>query len=101
MASCVIEEIDPADDPTRFDDALERVWIGCSRDGTAFLAAAFGFLHRRSSWFKNPEASKALARLLRDTRQGGPRAQGPPSGFLKADGRPSASTNGTSTPSEV
>lgn len=70
MSTCVIEEIDPSSDPTRYDDALERILIDHQRDGKAFLAACFDFLDRKTRFFKDPSVSKTLARLLRDVKQG-------------------------------
>ena len=66
----VIEEL--TDDPSnalQYDDALERVLIGEQRDGYKFLAAVFGFLDRHSKFFSQADASKQLARLLRDVKQ--------------------------------
>lgn len=68
--SCVIEEILPEDDPTRFDDELERILIAHQRDGKALLATCFDFLNRKTAFFKDPNVSKTLARLLRDVKQG-------------------------------
>ena len=69
MAGCVIEEIDPASDPTRYDDQLERILIDHRGDGKAFLASVFNFLDRKSRFFNDPTVSKTLARLLRDVKQ--------------------------------
>lgn len=71
MSSCVIEEILPEDDPTRFDDQLERILIAHQQDGKAFLATCFDFLNRKTAFFKDPNVSKTLARLLRDVKQSG------------------------------
>jgi hypothetical protein len=64
MSSCVIEEIDPASDPTRYDDQLERILIDHQGDGKKFLASVFDFLDRKSRFFNDPNVSKTLARLL-------------------------------------
>jgi hypothetical protein len=70
MASCVIEEIDPSSDPTRHDDAFERILIDHQRDPKEFLATCFDFLSRKTRFFNDPAVSKTLARLLRDIKQG-------------------------------
>lgn len=80
--SCVIEEVDPAADPLRYADALERILIECGRDPAKFLGAVFAFLHAKSSFFAQPDASKVLARLLRDVKKGGVAAKGVSSGFF-------------------
>ena len=80
--SCVIEEIDPAADPLRYEDALERILIESGRDATKFLAAVFAFLHAKTSFFAQPDASKVLARLLRDVKKAAPPGKGVPSGFF-------------------
>ena len=70
----VIEEVDPSFDPTRFDQELDSILEDCGNDGKAFLALIFRFVDRRTDFFRPTEASKELARLLRDVRQ----ARGPP-----------------------
>lgn len=80
--SCVIEEVDPAADAGRYEDALERILIEAGRDPTKFLAAVFAFLHAKTRFFAQPDASKVLARLLRDVRKAAPAAKGVASGFL-------------------
>lgn len=75
MSSCVIEEILPEDDPIRFDDQLERILIAHQRNGKAFLATCFDFLNRQTAFFKDPNVSKTLARLLRDVKQGAQQAE--------------------------
>lgn len=77
MSSCVIEEIDPASDPTRYDDQLERILIDHQGDGKKFLASVFDFLDRKSRFFNDPNVSKTLARLLRDVKQRSTPAQPP------------------------
>ena len=66
MAGCVIEELDP--DQFRFDDDLERMFHECERQPKEFLAAVFDFLDRKSPFFRDPNVSKTLARLLRDVK---------------------------------
>ncbi|EIE22427.1 CS-domain-containing protein [Coccomyxa subellipsoidea C-169] len=88
--SCVIEEILPEDDPTRFDDELERILIAHQRDGKALLATCFDFLNRKTAFFKDPNVSKTLARLLRDVKQGS--TSNKPSGAA-----PSTTSTGTPT----
>lgn len=80
--SCVIEEVDLAADPLRYEDALERILIESGRDPAKFLGAVFTFLHAKSSFFAQPDASKVLARLLRDVKKGGVAAKGVSSGFF-------------------
>lgn len=64
----VIEELDDSD-AFQFDDTLERILIAQKRDGYKFLEVVFAFLERHSSFFKQPDASKQLARLLRDVKR--------------------------------
>ncbi|CAL8468604.1 g8144 [Coccomyxa elongata] len=92
MSSCVIEEILPEEDPTRFDDQLEHILVAHQRDGKAFLATCFDFLNRNTAFFKDPNVSKTLARLLRDVKQSGQPAK--PSVPLAST--IAASTNGSS-----
>ena len=66
MAGCVIEELDP--DQFRFDDDLERIFHEHERRPKDFLAAVFDFLDRKSPFFRDPNVSKTLARLLRDVK---------------------------------
>ena len=66
MAGCVIEELDP--DQFRFDDDLERMFHEHERRPKDFLAAIFDFLDRKSPFFRDPNVSKTLARLLRDVK---------------------------------
>ncbi|CAK0781081.1 hypothetical protein CVIRNUC_005280 [Coccomyxa viridis] len=66
MAGCVIEELDP--DQFRFDDDLERIFHEHERRPKEFLAAVFDFLDRKSPFFRDPNVSKTLARLLRDVK---------------------------------
>jgi hypothetical protein len=82
--ACVIEEVDPASDAMRYEDALERILIDAGRDPTKFLAAVFAFLHAKTRFFAQPDASKVLARLLRDVKKAAPATKGVASGFLGA-----------------
>lgn len=92
MSSCVIEEILPEEDPTRFDDQLEHILVAHQRDGKAFLATCFDLLNRKTAFYKDPNVSKTLARLLRDVKQSGqPAKPSVPSASTIA-----ASTNGSS-----
>ncbi|KAK9829037.1 hypothetical protein WJX72_003559 [[Myrmecia] bisecta] len=65
----VIEEIDPATDPTRHDAALEQILIAEDDNPKQFLASVFDFLQRKTGFFNKPDASKQLAILLRDTKK--------------------------------
>ncbi len=47
--ACVIEEVDPASDAMRYEDALERILIDAGRDPTKFLAAVFAFPARQDA----------------------------------------------------
>lgn len=67
----VIEEIEDGEGLRShpYDDQLERVLIDQNRDGYKFLTAVFDFVDRHSKFFQQPDASKQLARLLRDVKQ--------------------------------
>ncbi|KAK9844019.1 hypothetical protein WJX81_002051 [Elliptochloris bilobata] len=82
--SCVIEEVDLASDPTRYEDALERILVESGRDATKFLAAVFAILHSKTNFFSQPDASKVLARLLRDVKKAAAPGKGVSSGFFGA-----------------
>lgn len=66
MAGCVIEELDP--DQFRFDEDLERMFHEHERRPKELLATVFNFLDRKSPFFRDPNVSKTLARLLRDVK---------------------------------
>lgn len=90
MASCVIEELDS--DQFRFDDDLERIYYEHERRPKDFVATIFDFLDRKSPFFKDPNVSKTLARLLRDVKNKSLQAPAQPAS------RPSGShTNGAKT----
>ena len=76
MASCIIEELDP--DQFRFDEDLEKMYHEHERRPKDLLATVFDFLDRKSPFFKDPNASKTLARLLRDVKNKGLQATGQP-----------------------
>ena len=69
MASCVITELDP--DHFRFDSDLEKIYHEHERRPKELLATVFEFLDRKSPFFKDPNVSKTLARLLRDVKNKG------------------------------
>ena len=95
--SCVIEEIDPATDPKRYEDALERILIESGRDPTKFLAAVFAFLQAETKFFSQPDASKVLARLLRDVKKAAPPGKHVSgAATVQEPHAPAAHTNGTS-----
>jgi hypothetical protein len=97
--ACVIEEVDPASDAMRYEDALERILIDAGRDPTKFLAAVFAFLHAKTRFFAQPDASKALARLLRNVKKAAPATKGVASGFLGAAPEAAAATASGAGPS--
>jgi hypothetical protein len=66
MAGCVIEELDS--DQFRFDQDLERMFHEHERRPKELLATVFDFLDRKSPFFRDPNVSKTLARLLRDVK---------------------------------
>ena len=61
----IIEELDETLD-TYSDDQLLAELLKRSSDSKAFLAAAFAHLKKETKFFDSPDASKVLARLLRD-----------------------------------
>ena len=65
----VIEELDASSDAYKYDDQLQRIYADKKKNDYDFLTAVFAFLDRRSGFFHQPEASKHLARLLRDVKR--------------------------------
>ena len=59
----VIEEIDEASDPTRFDSDLAKVLIAHDNDPEEFLSTVLGFVDRKTRFFKQSDASRKLAKL--------------------------------------
>ena len=60
----VIEEIDEASDPTRFDNDLEKLLIAHSNNPEELLRTVVGFVDRTTRFFKQSDASKKLAKLV-------------------------------------
>ncbi|KAK9840864.1 hypothetical protein WJX84_010210 [Apatococcus fuscideae] len=68
MAShTTIEEIDE-NEPTKVVSPFQSIFDEHQRKPYKFLTSAFDFLSEETSFFEQPEASKLLARLLRDTK---------------------------------
>lgn len=63
----VIEEIDEASDPTRFDSDLAKVLIANDNNPEEFLRTVIGFVDRKTHFFKQPDASRKLAKLVEGT----------------------------------
>ena len=59
----IIEEIDDSSDPTKYDADLEKVLIEHGDNAEEFLKSIFGFLDRKTRFFKQQDASKRLAKL--------------------------------------
>ena len=70
MPPVVIEELDDELTPDQHLDHLLRFY---EDDAKKLLGVTFAYLKRRTSFFDDPDASKVLARLLRDTK--GPAAK--------------------------
>lgn len=60
----LIEEIDEASDPTRFDSDLAKVLIAHNNDPEEFLRTVVGFVDRKTRFFKQSDASRRLVRLV-------------------------------------
>ena len=65
----IIEEITDEDGATSFDGSLQEILKASGNDGKQMLASVFAFLKQNTSFFEDPEASKVLARLLRDVKK--------------------------------
>ena len=65
MPPVIIEELDDDLTPEQHLDHLLRFHDG---DAKKLLSATFSHLKRKTSFFDDPDASKVLARLLRDTK---------------------------------
>ena len=64
----IIEEIDETLESYTSDQLFKELLQRHGDSPKQFLAAAFVFLKQKSGFFDDPEASKVLARLLRDTK---------------------------------
>lgn len=60
----IIEEIDEASDPTRFDNDLKNLLIAHSNNPEELLRTVVGFVDRTTRFFKQPDASRKLAKLV-------------------------------------
>lgn len=65
MPPVIIEELDDDLTPEQHFDALLRFH---GDDAKQLLAATFSYVKSRSPFFDDPDASKVLARLLRDVK---------------------------------
>ena len=65
MPPVVIEELDDDLSPAQHFDHLLRFH---EDNAKKLLAATFAFLKQKTSFFDDPDASKVLARLLRDVK---------------------------------
>ena len=73
----VIEEIDEVLESQTPEQLFAELLKRNDADVKAFLASTFAYLKQHSKFFDNPEASKVLARLLRDVNT--PKPSKPPS----------------------
>ena len=64
----VIEEISPDEQPGPFDAELDKLLSSSRNDAYKVLSTTFGFLKRKTAFFERADASKQLARLLRDVK---------------------------------
>lgn len=74
----LIEEIDEILESYTAEQLFRELLQRHDHNPKKFLAATFAFLKQGSAFFDDPEASKVLARLLRDTKgpAGGKSGQG-------------------------
>ena len=86
----VIEELSPDEQPGPFDTELEALLKSSRNDAYKFLSTSFEFLKRKTAFFERADASKQLARLLKEVKT-------PPA--KAANGH--APSSGPSTPSVV
>ena len=90
----MVEEISPDEQPGPFDAELDKLLSSSRNDAYKVLSTTFEFLKRKTAFFERADASKQLARLLRDVKAPAAKA---------ANGKQSAATPpaGPSTPSVV
>jgi hypothetical protein len=74
MPPVEIEELD--DNYQSPEEHLDQLLKAHQGDAKKLLAFTFGYLNKNTSFFKDSEASKVLARLLRDVK-GAPKASNP------------------------
>ena len=90
MDAPVIEEISPDEQPGPFDAELDRLLSSSRNDPYKVLTVTFEFLKRKTAFFERADASKQLARLLRDVKA--PAAK-PANGQAAAKPSPGPSTS--------
>lgn len=88
----IIEEIDESSDPSRFDADLEKVLIAHGESADDFIQTVFGFVDRKTRFFKQGDASKKLAKLASAYATATPSGKGVKGGFFPQ----SAKSNGAS-----
>lgn len=86
MASAIIEEIEEGASDQRLQQLLDEH----GREPKRFLETVFRFLAQRTVFFDDPDASKVLARLLRDVKKASGAAK--PAPKPAASAQPAAST---------
>ncbi len=67
--SCVIEEIVDEPDPAEHDPALGRILTKCEGDASRLLKAVFGFLGRKSNFYKEGDAHARVLEALKQARR--------------------------------
>ena len=98
MDAPVIEEISPDEQPGPFDAELDRLLSSSRNDPYKVLTITFEFLKRKTAFFERADASKQLARLLRDVKA--PAAK-PANGQAAAKPSPGPSTSSAVSLGEV
>ena len=76
----VIEEID--EDPARFDGDLEKVLIGHSDSAEDFLKTVFGFIDRKTRYFKQKDVARKVAKLAEAMSPSSSSGKGVKGGFF-------------------
>lgn len=88
----IIEEIDDSSDPSRFDAELEQVLIAHSDNAEDFLKTVFGFVDRKTRFFKQSDASKKLTKLTSALANPVPSGKGVKGGFFAQPTKPSSAS---------
>ena len=68
MDAPIIEELDADELPGPYDAQLEAILRDSKNDAFKFLQATFAFLKARTAFFESEDASKQLARLLKEVK---------------------------------
>ena len=68
MERPIIEELDADEQPGPYDAQLDQILRDKRSDAYAFLSATFEFLKRKTAFFEREDASKQLARLLKEVK---------------------------------